>query len=187
MDKGIKERKRRRNHILMCCLPLCLCVVIFTSLMLPAMMPASKGEDHAPGEAVGETEGAAYAQVEIMDKRDFPNEYCKIEDAGKVDEIFNLIEAVFSSETGPDREEDFSPTVPDCDNNPDMDGIPPTMEKEEYYITFSYSDKKDVVYLITKNEIINQTTNERKNLTEAEHKELMDRICALVTWEEVPE
>ncbi len=45
MDKGIKERKKRRNRILMCCLPLCLCLVIWSVAILPAMLPAN---DAAP-------------------------------------------------------------------------------------------------------------------------------------------
>ncbi len=187
IDNGIKERKRRRNHILMCCVPLCLCLVIWSIAILPAMLPANKGNDYAPEAGNGETEATAYARVEIMDKRDFPNEYCDIEDAETVDQIYTLIEGVFYPESDPDIEEDFSPTAPDSDNNPDVEDIPPTMEKDEYYIAFSYADKKDVVYLITKNEIINQTTNERKTLTEAEYETLMESIGALVTWEEVSE
>ncbi len=52
MDNGIKERKRRRKQILMCCIPLCLCLVISVSLILPAMLPANNGNSYSP-EAVG--------------------------------------------------------------------------------------------------------------------------------------
>lgn len=43
MEKGIKERKKRRNRIVACCVPLCLCITVFSAAILPAMLPAEKG------------------------------------------------------------------------------------------------------------------------------------------------
>ncbi len=40
MENGIKERKRRRNRILACCLPLCLCFVILSVTVIPGLLPA---------------------------------------------------------------------------------------------------------------------------------------------------
>ena len=44
-EKRIKERKRNRNRILMCCIPLLICITVFSTAILPAMMPAKKGEN----------------------------------------------------------------------------------------------------------------------------------------------
>lgn len=44
-EKRIKERKRNRNRILMCCIPFLICFTIFSAAILPAMMPAKKGEN----------------------------------------------------------------------------------------------------------------------------------------------
>ena len=38
-DKRIKERKRNRNRIIMCCIPFLICITVFSVAILPAMMP----------------------------------------------------------------------------------------------------------------------------------------------------
>ncbi len=40
IDIGIKERKRKRNCILKCCVPLCLCFVIFSTAVIMELLPA---------------------------------------------------------------------------------------------------------------------------------------------------
>ena len=40
-DKRIKERKRNRNRIIMCCIPFLICITVFSATILPAMMPAN--------------------------------------------------------------------------------------------------------------------------------------------------
>ena len=44
-NNRIKERKQNRNRIIMCCIPLLLCITVFSVVMLPGMMPA---KDSAP-------------------------------------------------------------------------------------------------------------------------------------------
>ena len=46
-EKRIKERKRNRNRILAFCVPLCLIVTVWSIMILPAMMPASKSDNSA--------------------------------------------------------------------------------------------------------------------------------------------
>ena len=48
-EKRIKARKARRNHILMVCIPLVLCVSLFSAFILPKMMP-ERAADSAPAE-----------------------------------------------------------------------------------------------------------------------------------------
>lgn len=42
-DERIKERKRNRNRIIMCCIPFLICITVFSVAILPAMMPVSNG------------------------------------------------------------------------------------------------------------------------------------------------
>ena len=49
-DKIIKERKRNRNRIIMCCIPFLICITVFSVAILPAMMPAN---DSAPPQNEG--------------------------------------------------------------------------------------------------------------------------------------
>ena len=49
-DKRIKERKRNRNRIIMCCIPFLICITVFSATILPAMMPA---KDSSPPQNEG--------------------------------------------------------------------------------------------------------------------------------------
>ncbi len=52
-EKIFKERRQRRKHMLVVCIPLVLCITTFSAFILPAMMPAdSKG---SAGSAATET------------------------------------------------------------------------------------------------------------------------------------
>ena len=49
-DKRIKERKRNRNRIIMCCIPFLICITVFSATILPAMRPA---KDSSPPQNEG--------------------------------------------------------------------------------------------------------------------------------------
>ena len=69
-EKRIKERKRNRNRILMCCIPFLICFTIFSAAILPAMMPAKKGENLSDNysDMAGNADGTnvAYVSVEVI-------------------------------------------------------------------------------------------------------------------------
>ena len=50
-DMRIKERKQNRNRIIMCCVPLLLCITVFSVVMLPGMMSVN---DSAPPKDEGD-------------------------------------------------------------------------------------------------------------------------------------
>ena len=52
-EKRIKERNRRRKHILMGCVPLALCVVLLCAAVLPDMLFADSQETGADGGVMG--------------------------------------------------------------------------------------------------------------------------------------
>lgn len=56
-EKRIRMRKQRRDRMLMACIPLVLCVTLFSAFVLPAMMPAGS-------ENTGEADGAVGALTE---------------------------------------------------------------------------------------------------------------------------
>ena len=70
-EKRIKERKQRRNHILMTCIPLVLCLTIFGAFLFPQMddlkqAPESSNEHYFSGAMGTEADGGLFAgSVEV--------------------------------------------------------------------------------------------------------------------------
>ena len=48
-EKRIKERKQRRNHLIMACLPLVLCITILGAFLFPGGTPEDPGFNGAAG------------------------------------------------------------------------------------------------------------------------------------------
>ena len=59
-EKILQQRRKRRKHILMVCIPLVLCVTVLGALSMPSMMP--KG-DAAPENMLADTNGIYTAMV----------------------------------------------------------------------------------------------------------------------------
>ena len=57
-NNRIKERKQNRNRIIMCCVPLLLCITVFSVVMLPGMMPAKDSAPHQKDEGAWGSDGA---------------------------------------------------------------------------------------------------------------------------------
>ena len=91
-EKRIKERKRRRNHILMACIPFVLCITLFSTMILPAMLPV--GKDKAAEDHTQDTDGAgsiacSYYSVEI--KSSATKHYETVTDKLDVDRMYFAI------------------------------------------------------------------------------------------------
>ena len=69
-EKRIKERKQRRNHILMTCIPLVLCLSIFGAFLFPQMddlkqAPESSNEQFSGAMGTDEDGGLFAGSVEV--------------------------------------------------------------------------------------------------------------------------
>lgn len=64
-DKKIKQRKKRRMRTLSVCVPLCLCLVVWSVTLLPAMLPAktADGNDSASPQLKFENETSGTVQM----------------------------------------------------------------------------------------------------------------------------
>ena len=58
-EEIVAQRKRRRKHILIACIPLVLCATVFASFILPAMMPAGRKDAAAPENMLADAAGNA--------------------------------------------------------------------------------------------------------------------------------
>ena len=62
-EKRIKERKQRRNHILMACIPLVLCITLLGAFLFPGAAPEDPGNPTFDGLAGGGVTEAEYASL----------------------------------------------------------------------------------------------------------------------------
>ncbi len=62
-EKRIKERKQRRNHIAMACIPLVLCISLSFAFILPTMMTAGSRNPEATEAVVGSLTGDRYQSL----------------------------------------------------------------------------------------------------------------------------
>jgi len=107
-EKRIKERKRNRNRILAFCIPLCLIVTVWSIMILPAMMPASKSDNNA-GEGMdimGGVDGTdtAFVRVEVMSSGTATQSTILKDDADEVAQIYYTVQSSFVNSGGGNKE-----------------------------------------------------------------------------------
>ena len=94
-EKRIKERKRNRNRVLMCCIPFLICIIVFSATILPAMLPASKSNDSAAENnmeiADGDVGSTACSFISVEIKNKHTEHYEVITDKLDVDQMYFAI------------------------------------------------------------------------------------------------
>lgn len=107
-EKRIKERKRNRNRILMCCIPLLICITVFSTAILPAMMPAKKGENLSDNcsDMAGNADGTnvAYVSVEVINVGTATQSSILKDDADEVAQICYTLQSSFVNSGGDNKE-----------------------------------------------------------------------------------
>lgn len=173
-EKRIKERKQRRNHILMACIPLVLCITLFGALLLPGMEPTGStgellqenfSEQHAGGlgtEAVG---GLFTDSVEVSGNG-VSSYYTSAEDVQGIITLLNSIVSIPESDDGyGDR--DLSEGSSGIKENPSEDG---------YTITVKLSDGTNQEYLLKGNLLIDQVAKKTFLMSTDACRELKDTL-----------
>ncbi len=188
MENGIKERRRKRNRIIAVCAPLCLCLVMYSAMILPAMLPASESDDGAENEMVADrTEGdpqILFTSVEIVNSS-YPTEKHTVStDAGEVDMLYTDIQGLFDKSVFEDCDGAVVPEIEEVPDATDNSSISSNIAHPKYTITFcsSYGDR--IVYEINGNRLIYCTTDDETVLTEAELMELLSRLTVLFDGKE---
>lgn len=176
-EKRIKERKQNRNRILMYCIPLLVCLTVFSATILPAMMPV--GSDNAAehtgivdsNDSMGSISGS-YVKIEIQDVSDFSKYFQSITSKDEVADLYDTIQSVWSSGSesypnasgGDDEPKDYNNTS-ETDTN---------TKGTVYEITFSNAQGKKVSYLLAGNVLTNEITSEKLCLTSDQALELRE-------------
>lgn len=125
-EKRIKEKKMARKRALICCAPICICLII-SSAMIPSLMPKSKTdmnenvappqEEMAPSDLIGNESdkgsSKAYIKIEITKSED-ASQYYSTTNKEDITKISNIIKSTFddiknSSPEASDKPEEFYP------------------------------------------------------------------------------
>ncbi len=212
MDVGIRERKKRRNRVLAVCIPLCLCVMVYTGLALPGGMAVKRAEDNVDNAAGVNPEISTthlYTAVEVMDNDRFPDQYVKKDDMETVDLLYSLVHGAFEDVTclvEADKT-DKTDAMPDGGfGEGTAEVAPENVTKDEshgatkgedqtltcsdgkvcpvYRIVFSSAEGKDRVYLLEGRTLTDLTTKVQVVLGDTVYTALTEHLDRFLTKEE---
>ena len=188
-EKRIKERKRNRNRILAFCIPLCLIVTVWSIMILPAMMPASKSDNNA-GEGmdiIGSVDGTdtAFVRVEVMSSGTATQSTILKDDADEVAQIYYTVQSSFVNSGGGNNESVNEEAEDDAlTENKDYSQSGTTNLSSGFRIIFTTENDTQTIYSLSGNKLINETTRQETTLTEDQRSNLLDMLGLTITWEE---
>lgn len=191
-EKRIKERKRNRNRILAFCVPLCLIVTVWSIMILPAMMPASKSNNSA-GEGMdimGSVNGtdAAFIRVEIMSIGTATQSTILKEDADEVAQIYYTVQSSFVNSGGGNKESVNEEAEDDAlTENKDYSQNGTTNLSSGFRIIFTTENGVQTIYSLSGDKLINETTKQETVLTDDQSSNLLNMLGLTITWEEDPQ
>lgn len=184
-EKRIKERRRNRNRILALCIPLCLMVTVWSVMILSAMLPVNN-KSMIVGESIDVMDGAdgssvAFVQVEIGTGTAAQPTILK-DDANEVAQIYDILQSIFAvagegDEESEDQEESNDNEITDFmqTTNTAVSG---------YKVIFTAGDGVNTVFLITRDQLINESTNRKVTLTEDQYSKILTALGLTVMWKE---
>lgn len=172
-EKRIKERKQRRNHILMVCIPLILCVTIFGGLFLPNLddfkgAPESSDELLYSGTGTEAVGGLFTGSVEVSGNG-VSSYYTSVENVQGIMRLINGVVAVPETNDGDDLRDYITDESTSTDSNENY-------QENCYKILVKRSDGSSTEYLLVGSLLINQTTQQEYPVGEATMKDLKNAL-----------
>ena len=189
-ENRIKERKRNRNRILAFCIPLCLIVTVWSIMILPAMMPASKSNNNA-GEGMdimGSVDGtdAAFVRVEVMSTGTATQSTILKDNADEVAQIYYTVQSSFVSSGGGNKESANDKAEDDAltEENKDYSQSGTTNLSSGFRIIFTTENGAQTVYSLSGDKLLNETTKQETILTVDQRSNLLDMLGLTIIWGE---
>ena len=192
-EKRIKERKRNRNRILMCCIPLLICITVFSTAILPAMMPAKKGENLSDNcsDMAGNADGTnvAYVSVEVINVGTATQSSILKDDADEVAQICYTLQSSFVNSSGGNKESVNDKAEDDAltEENKDYSQSGTTNLSSGFRIIFTTENGVQTIYSLSGDKLINETTKQETILTEDQRSNLLNMLGLTITREEDPQ
>lgn len=183
--KRMNERKKRRDHILAFCVPLCLIGMLAAFLMLPTnkKMPPTGGEEG--GAEIAEDSEMKFTRIEVVGPAMGDQSFVLNEDPEGVQLMYNGVQACFAVADDVCRES-ASETLSD-DLAPESGGnyaqYATTTLSDGYRIVFSGKSGAQEIYFLSKDKLINAVTKEEVRLTEEKRLSLLELLGLTVSEE----
>ena len=176
-DKRIKERKQRRQRILMTCIPLVLCLTIFGAFLFPQLnnnMQAPEGMPESETQAaMGQDENqsmtCSIAEIKVSGNG-VSIRYTDAADLLLISDQLNTY-GTRAPETSGATNEDGSDRSENAD---DVVGGVADSVNAAYTITLITHEGEKTEYRLVGNTLLNQTTNQAYTLTYEQAKELRE-------------
>ena len=176
-EKRIKERKQRRQRILMTCIPLVLCLTIFGAFLFPQLnnnmqapegMPESKTQA-AMGQDENQSMPCSIAEIKVSGNG-VSIRYTDVADLLLISDQLNTY-GTREPETSGTTNEDGSDRSENAD---DVVGGVADSVNAAYTITLITHEGEKTEYQLIGNTLFNQTTNQAYTLTYEQAKELRE-------------
>ena len=172
-EKRIKERKARRNHILMACIPLVLCLTIFGAFLIPQMddfkqAPESSNEQFSGAMGKDEVGGLFAGSVEVSGNG-VSSYYTSVENVQGIMRLINGIVAVPETNDGDDLRDYITDESTSTDKNENY-------QENCYKIVVKRSDRTSTEYLLVGSVLIDQATQQEYPVSEDALKDLKDAL-----------
>ncbi len=173
-EKRIKERKQRRNHILMTCIPLVLCLTIFGAFLFPQLddlkqAPESNNEHYFSGAMGTEVDGGLFAGSVEVSGNGVSSYYTSVENVQGIMRLINGIVAVPETNDGDDLRDYITDESTSTDKNENY-------QESCYKIVVKRSDKTSTEYLLVGSVLIDQTTHQEYPVSEDAMKDLKNAL-----------
>ena len=185
-EKRIKERKQRRNHILMACIPLVLCITILGAFLRPNVTPdgaADPGDTRPVVDGMGDPIQSPSLTCPIasitVSGNGFSQSYSEVED------LLLISDLLYSYGTrAPESNEIIDEAVPGegedrKDHTDDMSGIISDTTNAPYTITMVSHEGVKTEYQLSGNTLKNLTTNQTYTLSQTQVDELQKLLGIL--------
>lgn len=164
-EKRIEERRARRKHILMACIPLVLCITIFGAFLFPGMdnhwsAPESSNEQYPGAMGSDEMGGLSSGSVEVTGNG-LSHLHISAEDIQEITGLINTIVAVPEINDGGD---------PNDNKYTGIGGYPAEIEEQSkekgYQILIKQSDGTISKYLLIDSVLIDLANNTAYDMDE---------------------
>ena len=172
-EKRIKERRARRNHILMTCIPLVLCLTIFGAFLFPQLddfkqAPESSNEQFSGAMGKDEIGGLFTGSVEVSGNG-VSSYYASVENVQGIMRLINGIVAVPETNDGDDLRDYITDESTSTDVNENY-------QENCYKIVVHRSDGTSTEYLLVGSRLIDQNTQQEFPVSEDTMKDLKNAL-----------
>ncbi len=187
MEKGIKQRKRKRNRVIACCIPLCLCLLVLS--VVNPYLPSNSGTapegnmNHTPETAPAT--GSHDLSVEVSIDRTGLNSSVKEQDAEKVNVLYILLsETLVEMPTQNESLSGYGNMSNGSVSNNELSES--TRETACYTFVFSGSDGEEV-FRLNGNVLSKDNSSKKIILSDADCTALVTAIQSIIELKVDPE